>query len=175
MAPSRNSINIHGAGIRIRGVEDVRKELRRAERDISNMLKREMRQALIPARKTMRELAPRKSGKLSSSVKTSAGLQRTKHGGNLYGKITWGGKASAAAIRRAFYDFGARGGKLPTQGRVNEAYYWGAVAKGHTTIHGAKIPANTWANEGITRVMGPVRRQIQNKVDEIESRTGRRV
>lgn len=122
-----------------------------------------MRAAVKPLVADLREAAPRRSGKLSSSVKpfTTSDLG--------FG-VRWGGKASAASIRRAE----ALGYDTSTPGRASEAYYAHAVAKGHALPSGRHVPANKWAYPVIARHYKRVEAELRRAADRLADRFNKR-
>lgn len=158
-----------GFKVSVQGIPETRAALKQLERDIVNETRREMRQALRPLVADMRRNAPKRSGKLASTVKSFTT-------GRLSFGVRWGGKASAVARRRFLQQWGTpgrRGGSWLTSGRIDDAFYVHAVSKGHPLPRGGYIAGRKWAGFTVTRHVRRLHQEVKLRTAKVARKFNR--
>ena len=139
------------------------KDLRKLHRDIKNEARRELRKAAKPLVDDLRAAAPKRSGKLASSIKSYSTSDLAGFG------VKWGRRAGKRAIAKAR----ELGYSQRHEGRRTEAYYDAAVRKGHPTA-GRYVQADKWAQPVIAKHFRRIEADAQRAVDAAVERFNQR-
>ena len=155
-----------GFQVAIRGIPEVRRGLQQLEKQIVNETRRELRAALKPLVTDLRAAAPVRSGKLASSV-------RNFSTSNLSFGVRYGRRASKTAVGEFLARWGpvgSRGGTKLTQGRISEAFYVHAVAKGHVTPQGSVVLPRKWVYPVVAGHVGRLRREVEERTERLAAK-----